>query len=610
MRHDLIQIGVARDRRARYVVLIPPSLPRRTFDWPAMIQNTQRLTILAQDPAVRIDGKLVYAQVEIPHEQLAAGPTGYRVKVVDFDVTSNRYYEPIEYEVAADGQVVDPFALPARKMTDAQRTAWDEKLLADPTFHSQNVYVIVMRILARFEFALGRRVAWSFDGHQLHVSPHAFCDANAYYSRTERALVFGYFQGQSGSPVFTCLSHDIVAHETTHALLDGLRSRYMDPSGPDQAAFHEGFADVVALLSVFALKPIVELALTKGKAIPIHTRLGVRLVRKADVSREALADSILFGLGKQFGSELEGARANALRRSVKLRPTKVLLDSMESHDRGEIFAAVILRSFLGLWTVRIADQGSFGEDFYNLDLVIEQGAKIADQLLTMVIRAIDYCPVVDLEFGDFLAALLTVDREVVPDDRRFSYRDVIQATFAEYKISVPPRETDADGCWTAFPQNLPVTYAKTHFESMLRDREEVFRFIWENRGVLHVDDRGYTEVLSVRPSVRHGPDGFMLRETICEYVQIVELFSAEVPAVLGFPRPEDMPSNVRMTVYGGGVLIFDQYGRVKYHIERSLSDVARQSARLKRLWEDGSLAAAEKPSSFSAVHRRRVLQGD
>ncbi len=34
----------------------------------------------------------------------------------------------------------------------------------------------------------------------------------------------------------------------------GILDVFMGPSLPDQAAFHEGFADVVALLSVFSLR--------------------------------------------------------------------------------------------------------------------------------------------------------------------------------------------------------------------------------------------------------------------------------------------------------------------------------------------------------------------
>jgi hypothetical protein len=53
--------------------------------------------------------------------------------------------------------------------------------------------------------------------------------ANAYYSRNKGALLFGYFPGTEdrrsgqfpGGIVFTCRSHDVVAYETTHALLDG-----------------------------------------------------------------------------------------------------------------------------------------------------------------------------------------------------------------------------------------------------------------------------------------------------------------------------------------------------------------------------------------------------
>lgn len=581
--------------------------------------NTQRLTILAQDPAVRDRGRLLLAQVEVPHEMLDDGPTGYRVKVVDFDASANRLYRPHRYRQDADGAVVDPFALPA-DLDAARRRAFDRSLLANPNFHAQNAYAIVMRTLARFEFALGRRVAWGFGGHQLHVAPHAFHDANAYYSERDRALMFGYFRGAAGGAaggtaqggiVFTSLSHDIVAHEATHAILDGLRNRYTDPSGPDQAAFHEGFADLVALLSVFSLKPIVALALTLGE-VPV-TRNGIRLVKAQALEPSALAGSILFGIGKEFGQQLEAVRANALRRSIGLEPdTGYLRDPAyeEPHTRGEILSAAMLRAFLELWLARVRQLGTFGAGMYNLDAVVAEGAKVADQLLTIAIRALDYCPSVDLEFGDYLAALLTADAEVAPDDSRFGYRKVIADTFASYGIVVPRASTDGRGCWLPFAKNDAIRYHRTHFESMLRDAEENFRFVWENRDVLGVDSRGYTRVISVRPCIRRGPDGFTLRETICEYIQIAELFAAELGVYPGIARPDGMSSRQRLTVYGGGVLMFDQYGRIKYHIARPIADAQRQAARLDYLWRNGYIERYDDArNAFAQLHRQRAVRG-
>lgn len=563
--------------------------------------NSQRFTILAQDPAVRnVRGELLFARLSVPQECLAEGPTGYRIKVVDYDASRNLLYGGHGYrEDDASGCMIDPFDPP------------DDTLLDNPAFHCQHVYAIVMRTLARFEMALGRRVDWGFDGHQLHVVPHAFVDANAFYSRTDRALMFGYFQGLDGRHVFTCLSHDIVAHEATHAILDGLRGGFMNASGPDQAAFHEGFADVVALLSVFSLREIIAFALTRGGRLEVTEQDNRVLLHGDQLSPQQLAESILFGLGEEFGQQLDGLRANALRRSIMLKPSPEYLSDpryAEAHNRGEIFAAVMLRSMLALWVARLGELGTFGDNLYNLREVVEEGAKAADQLLNIAIRALDYCPPLDLEFGDYLAALLTVDAQVVPDDSRYDYRLIIRSTFQAFGIVPPPARTDADGCWHGFVDNGQVQYQNSHFESMLRDDEEVFRFLWENRALLGIDRRAYTQVVSVRPSIRMGADGLLLRETVCEYIMKANIYGAELKSVCNIsPRPAWIKTTDALTVYGAGTLIFDQYGRIKYHVQRPLDDAQWQARRLGYLFgQDG--VAPDPRNPFAELHRLRAEQ--
>ena len=162
---------------------------------------------------MRVNGKILMAKISVPAEDSIAGPdrlsrAGRRLRLLD--------------------RALQRRARAARGLRGRAR-GWrrgEPRIVDDYRFHAQNVYALVMKTLARFEFALGRRIGWSFDTHQLKVAPHGMLDANAFYSPHEEGLVFGYFPGQSGDTVYTCLSHDVVVHETTHALIDALRERY------------------------------------------------------------------------------------------------------------------------------------------------------------------------------------------------------------------------------------------------------------------------------------------------------------------------------------------------------------------------------------------------
>ena len=550
--------------------------------------HTRKLTIIAQDPSVKVNGKILRTEVEIPAEELQPGPWGYRVQVVDYDSSTETLYKPLEYP-PLDGANGDPF-----------KRASDARLLSDPNFHAQNAYAIVMRILARFEFALGRRVSWNLYGHQIKVAPHAFAEANAFYSENDEALMFGYFPGRNGM-VYTCLSHDIVAHETTHALLDGLRDRYTDPSSPEQAGFHEGFGDIVALLSVFSLPKVVETLIDLGPP-----RRNPDRIAEEFLTLEALRKSMLLGLAKEMGQELSAVRGAVLRRSVELEPSRDHIKEKEfeePHRRGEILVAAVLNAFLSVWVKRL--EALITPGGLDRGRVVEEGANIAEYLLTMVIRALDYAPPVNLEFCDFLSAVLTSDREINPNDSKYKFRETLLKSFLSYGIKPKSAGTASDpGIWPAPKGNI--SNERIRFESLQRDRDEVFRFIWDNREALELYDKAFSRVLSVRPCLRIGPDGFALRETVAEYMQILDLQASELSRPLKIKKPKDMPNTQEVRLSGGGALIFNEYGKLKYHIYNSLTDSERQSQRIEYLWSYGYYRNPAAFRNFASLHRQRA----
>lgn len=614
--------------------------------------RTQRFTIIAQDPSVKVpkkDGEgraILTAQVDVPAEVLAPGPRGYRVQVIDYNSSTGELYTALEYKTLGGGRYCDPFIDES-----------DSTLLSNPTFHAQNVYAIVMRTLARFEYALGRRVSWSFYGHQLLVGPHAFAEANAFYSKRDRALLFGYFPklreaaaarevsggGKGGGPgkgalaaeaswVFTCLSHDIVVHETTHAIVDGLRQRYTDPSSPEQAGFHEGLADVIALLSIFSLPGVVERVIDLGQpGAGDATRIALN-----NLTVEALRDSIVLGLAEEFGSEASneksGVRKSALRRSVRLappaelkppRPTDYYMtreEFEEPHRRGELLVAAMMNAFLKVWAERLKALGDApgagrkprkaGRVYLDRQRVVEEGANAADYLLTMAIRALDYTPPTDLQFCDYLSAILTADYEIRPDDSKYHFRRELVESFKAYGMNPTSKGAAEPGIWE--PPDCTLNYERTRFESLTRDPDEVFRFIWENRHELGLEEDAYTRVLSVRPCLRTNPDdGFALHETVAEYYQQLSIEADELKQ-FGIKAPPEMLERFKgreVTVYGGGVLIFDEFGRVKFHIRNRILNPDRQTSRLKYLWKYGYFsepeAGAETERRFAEMHRQR-----
>jgi len=570
--------------------------------------RTRFLTVIGQDPAVRDrGGHILRTRVAVPAEKLDPGPRGYRVSVVDYDCTHDVLYAPAELGDAGD----------------AYATVDDDRLLTDPRFHAQNAYSLIMRSLARFERALGRHVSWSFPyGHQLQVAPHAFREANAYYSEADQGLLFGYFRGARRHTIFTCLSHDVIVHETTHALLDSLRDRYTDASVLDQAAFHEGFADLVALLSVFSLPDVVETLLHTSIREDRQRRPGDDPEKSRHrISEPWLKRSALFRLADEMGKELQLQRGKALRSSLDITPARDLLSRGEfvlPHRRGEVLVAAVLTALVRAWSRRLRALGTtaIGRDEATaVRRIAQEGAAAADYLLTLAIRALDYAPPIDLRFADYLSAMLTADAEVSPRELPFHFREELVAACAEYGID-PAADARSGGHWRApesdptITERRPLVYDRVHFESLRQDPDEVFRFLWENRTTLGVYPGTYTRVMSVRPCMRVAPDGFVLRETVAEWEQGMDVHARDLRR-LGLRTPRGMPDATPVRLHGGGTLVFDDFGKLKFNVHKRLIGPGQQR-KLDEMWEQGGFRADEAElrtaapgGYFAELHRQR-----
>jgi len=550
----------------------------------------RQVRVVAQDPALRgADGAILTSVVGIPSEELEDGPHGHRVAVIDYDSTYRRFYTP--------------WRDTTRPLDDK---VTDKDILGDPTFHARNVFALVMRTIARFERALGRRVAWGFDGQLLNVVPHAFQEANAFYSRDDHALLFGYFPAPKTGWIYTALSHDIVVHETTHALVDGIRTRYLEQAHPDQAGFHEGFADVIALLSAMTVPDLMQQVLL---ALDAEHFAGDRLIKRSSLAVDTLGELVLLRLAEQFGEELSGVRGRPLRRSLELFSKDIDIhdpEFQEAHRRGELLVAAMLQMFLSAWLERLANSGDrLGP--VNVGQAAEEANELAELMLDLAIKALDYAPPIDLQFGDFLSALLTSDQEIRPDDSKYNLR--AQALKWFRRLGIVPTSPHEGGTWIP-PSLQSLRYDDTHIDSIQRSPEEVLRFLWLNREILRLHPAGYTQVLSVRPSLRVGSDGFVVRETIAEYRQTLAASFDECPAHFREALPEALPRDKTLDLEGGGLLIFDEYGRLKHHVYQRVFG-ERQIARLAGLWQrdllDDNLHAA--PLSLRLLHVSRRSNG-
>jgi hypothetical protein len=472
---------------------------------------------------------------------LLAGPIGERMAVFDYHV---------------DRDVVFPAATPRK---DGSFPDYD---IDDVRFHQLNTYAIAARATELVELELGRPLRWGFDGSRLLIVPHAGILENAFYSSESHSLQFYSFMrgGRRRRPYHTALAHDIVAHETGHAILDAVRPRYYEPFEPETSALHEAIGDLSAVFAALA-----------------HESVQRRVVRSLD--RLNLLSEIAEGF------EEAGDRGwGSLRSLVDATPSD-WKDTIEPHDLSLKLSSTIYLALRKLHKKMQRDGSSQLAALRDARTVLQR----------MVVRALDFLPPADCTISEFAEAVLAADRSVKPSDDR-GYRELVHNVLAGRRL-VSTRETSIDpAAWQAYPPSWP--------RPSVRD---AYVFLNANRNRLalspHADQRDFVvrDVQLKRLPTSPG-----------EVAQVVMVY--EYPIDIRLSKAEaEIYGDRWITMRGGGTLVFDALGRLLHEARKPVTRERVANARtfLREAAEDAVTAVgvdAEDEVRRSAARRPWIAE--
>ena len=322
------------------------------------------------------------------------GPVSRRVAVVDIDAESGQLHPGARF--------IAPLDLPGKTKGGYQVANVNDHRARD--FQQVSAFSTVLATMRLFEEpdVLGRKLRWAFDGEQLLIVPRAGVLANAYYERRSRSLQFFEFDGlfnDQQERVYTCLSPDIVAHETAHAILDGIAPDLYDASSPQALALHEAIADLTAML--FAVRSD-------------RLRLWVMNLTRGDLTQSQAFNTI----AEQFGQASSG-RFRPLR-DLHNDKTMASVANKGPHALSEVLSGALYSFFLKAYAeerqeaLTGLDPAQRGSEEAAFQVSGKALFLAGDKLKRMALRALDYLPPGESSFADYARAVIAADSSSNP----------------------------------------------------------------------------------------------------------------------------------------------------------------------------------------------------
>jgi hypothetical protein len=600
----------------------------RPYERAAGAPLVRPLRIYTLDPSVsdRVGG---VATVNVPYERLEPGPVGALFRIISDGAPSPLTAEALDLD--------DPMLLLSSGLTPSP---------ANGRFHLQMVYAVCSLTYAAFRKALGRDIAWATTPAdsgplRLTVRPFGFEGSNAGYSREAGGLAFGYFSAGEHAAGFTlrdgliatALSHDIVAHETTHALLDGLRSSFMDPSNVDVPAFHEAFSDLVALFLHFTYADVVERGIRESRGGFARGMLLTDLAREFGYarSRAGRADALRSGVDIEGVAAFDSDSLPQPDGTPGATAPRVYDPSLEPHALGSVLVSAVFEAFTTVvkrkteryYRIAGLDPQNLSGAMLNdalIRAVAQEASEVASQFLMICIRAVDYCPPTDMELGEYLRAIITADGDLERSDK-WGFREALMRSFRRRHIFPDHVRfmTEDAVRWQPPGETLRIpelAFRRLKFEGdpgqpssvkeLLRQANALGRFVTDPRRAAAFQlvppgatlPKGVTQasppsVQSVRVTRRAAPDGRIVFDLVAEVTQSCTVSK----------------NGTLFDMTGGCTLVIDPQGEIRYSIYKRFDGetrAARQQAAmagpLARFWRKTRGKSVLLPEMLKRLH--------
>ncbi len=268
------------------------------------------------------------------------------------------------------------------------------------SFLQVNPFATILKTLDFFEGPeiLGRTISWAFPSSQILVVPRSGEMKNAFYDRDSGSLQFFYHPAEGNYTVYTALSHDIVVHETTHAILDGVAPDLYDAVTPQSLAMHEALADVSAITQTLLNEMVVFSlgAISSSSLDPLDA---------------------LSRIAEEFGSDTRMSEGASFLRRMKnqrtLDPNDTSLDEFGWPNRPDPTDPHALSQVLSgaIYTVFEMRMNNTHRTDNGTEMQLEDVfCPAAHRVARIVFRALDYLPPGEASFADYGRAFLAAAR--------------------------------------------------------------------------------------------------------------------------------------------------------------------------------------------------------